>query len=102
MWTRHSDSLGWSQGHLGRGYVLHDGTIKTWCVDPYEPLDQREVWERSHELSPIALNFDVDPDGGVVTNSPTTKVESIILADPRLYYAGQRPGAPIPAPRVLL
>lgn len=91
QWTKLSDSLSWTQGHSGKGYLLHDGTIKTWNLDPFRPEDQHQIWERNRELSPIALNFDIDPDGGVVTDAPTTKVESIVAADPRLYDAGQRP-----------
>lgn len=91
MWQRLSDSLSWSQGHLGKGYLLHDGTVKTWNVDPRQPTTQSDIHLQNRELSPIALNFEVDPDGGVVTEQPTKKVESILAVDPRLYDAGQRP-----------
>lgn len=90
-WAKLSDSLSWSQGHSGKGYLLHDGTIKTWNTDPFNPVDQSLLHAQNHELSPIALNFEIDPDGGLVTANPTNKLAPVMQADPRLYDAGQRP-----------
>lgn len=90
-WQHLADSLSWTQGHQGKGYLLHDGTIKTWNVDTFNPVDHFTVLQQNGETSPSALNFEIDPDGGVVTKEPSTKVQTIVNADSRLYDAGQRP-----------
>lgn len=103
-----ASQLGWEPGNYGKGWVLEDGSIRTWNVDeenlhpPHmqmlkkihaEGLREMQIRDDSSPSPQMPPGgwlraigaFHIRPDGQIVDRLDSRFLEPILRADPRLY-----------------